>query len=312
MRVWLDTDIGSDVDDALALAYVVRHPDLELVGLSTVFGDLAVRTAIARRLLAMAGAEDVPVVAGLEVPLTPGKRGIMFGHEGLGMLDEPSPRLRVADETGGETRVGELMAAVDDAAPDVIVAIGPLTNVAAMVRAGATLAPLAIMGGKLSDDMLPGMVPEIPEWNWFCDPEAVQTVLAAEHEQPPIVVPAEITFQTRLATGDVDALAEGDALTATLATLCGHWLELQRSAFDRPEPRVALHDPLTAGVLVEPNLCTFAPREIAVDDRGATTLVGTGTGTVTAAVGVDPEAVRRHLMDWLLPPHRLGSISGGV
>ncbi len=40
MRIWIDTDIGTDVDDALALAHVLRHPDLELVGVSTVFGDL--------------------------------------------------------------------------------------------------------------------------------------------------------------------------------------------------------------------------------------------------------------------------------
>jgi len=79
MRIWLDTDIGSDVDDALALAYVLRHPELELVGISTVFGDTELRTRITRVLLEKAGATAVPVISGLGLPLTPGKKGVMFG-----------------------------------------------------------------------------------------------------------------------------------------------------------------------------------------------------------------------------------------
>ena len=55
MRLWIDTDVGSDVDDALAIAYALRHPALELVGVSTVFGDVALRGRIASRLLALGG-----------------------------------------------------------------------------------------------------------------------------------------------------------------------------------------------------------------------------------------------------------------
>ena len=300
MRLWIDTDIGSDVDDALALAYVLRHPDLDLVGVSTAFGDVALRSEIARRLLTIAGADDVPVISGLGVPITERKRGIMFGHEGKGLLDDPRPILRVSDQDAADSSISTLIAAVDRAEPDVILAIGPLTNLAAMVRAGAELPPLAIMGGKLTDVMLAGMVAEIPEWNWFCDPLAVQTVLAADHRRPPVVVPAEVTFRTQLAIGDVDALADGDELTAAISRLCVHWLELQQHTFDRAEPRVALHDPLTAAVLVEDSLCTFAPHSIAVDDQGATHHAGVDVHPVTAATDVDPEAVRRHLMSILL------------
>ena len=70
MRIWIDTDIGSDVDDALALAYVVRHPELELAGVSTVFGDTPLRTRIASELLARTGDANAPVVTGLGLPLT--------------------------------------------------------------------------------------------------------------------------------------------------------------------------------------------------------------------------------------------------
>ena len=93
MRLWIDTDVGSDVDDALAIAYALRHPALELVGVSTVFGDVALRARIAERLLALAGRADIPVVEGLGAPLTPRRRGRMFGHEGIGIVDDPRPRM---------------------------------------------------------------------------------------------------------------------------------------------------------------------------------------------------------------------------
>ena len=75
MRIWIDTDLGSDVDDALALAYALRHPELELVGVSTVFGDVSLRTRITRALLEVAGQASVPVVTGLGAPLTPSRKG---------------------------------------------------------------------------------------------------------------------------------------------------------------------------------------------------------------------------------------------
>jgi len=309
MRVWLDTDIGSDVDDALAVAYALRHPDLEVVGISTVFGDLAIRNAIAEALLDVArqdrslASRSIPVLPGLGVPLSERKRGIMFGHEGLGLLDEPDPTLRLSEEPGGEqrarNRVEVLAEAVDAAAPDAIVAIGPLTNLAALGDTGVALPRLVIMGGKLTDVILEGMVPEIPEWNWFCDPLAVAKVLDADHLEPPLIVPAEVTFKTRFVDGDIARLASGDGLAATLAILCDHWLALQRDSFGRTTPRVALHDPLTAAVLVEPSLCDYATRSIKVDDRGASRHDDDGT-VVVAATSVDAGAVRAHVLDVIL------------
>ena len=74
MRLWIDTDIGSDVDDALTLAYALRHDEIEVVGISTVFGDVALRTEIAKTLLALEARSDVPVVTGLGAPCESTKR----------------------------------------------------------------------------------------------------------------------------------------------------------------------------------------------------------------------------------------------
>ncbi len=63
MRLWIDTDIGTDVDDALAIGYALRHPDIELVGVSTVFGDVELRARMVEELLRRASAAPCPVLA---------------------------------------------------------------------------------------------------------------------------------------------------------------------------------------------------------------------------------------------------------
>jgi purine nucleosidase len=309
VRIWIDTDIGSDVDDALALGYVLRHPGFELVGVSTVFGDVALRTRIAEALLEKADAPDVPVVTGLGKPLTERRNGVMFGHEGEGIVEAPAPAMRTEAEAGAPVRREALARALDAARPDVVLAIGPLTNLGALAADGVPLPPLAIMGGKLEDVMLEGMVPQISEWNWWCDPLAVQNVLAAPRDVLPRVVPAEVTFRTELAPGDVGRLAGGDALACALAALCEVWLTVQVERFNSKRPRVALHDPLTAAVLVEPGLCPFATRCIQVDDHGAAHSAP-GAPNVEAATDVDVAALRQHLMQTWLPA--IGSTPSGA
>jgi purine nucleosidase len=300
VRIWIDTDIGTDVDDALALAYVLRHPGFELVGVSTVFGDVVLRTRIAEALLEKADAAGTPVVTGLGKPLTERRQGILFGHEGKGILEAPAHSLRTEVETDGPARREALADALEAAAPDVVLAIGPLTNLGALAADGVTLPPLAIMGGKLEDVMLEGMSPHISEWNWWCDPVAVQHVLAAPHTTPPRVVPAEVTFRTELEDGDVARLAEGDELALSLAVLCDVWLTTQAEKLGARRPRVALHDPLTAAVLVEPGLCPFATRRIRVDEQGTASPAPDAT-EIVAATDVDTEALRGHLMETWLP-----------
>ncbi len=299
MRVWIDTDLGSDVDDALALAYALRHPQLDLVGVSTVFGDVALRTRLVHALLDAAGETSIPVCTGLGKPLSAARPGVMFGHEGRGVFDDASPILRIDEpEADASSRIDAIGAALDAARPDVMVCIGPLSNVGALAERGITLPRLAIMGGKTRDVMLPGMIPAIEEWNWHCDPRAVQATLAAAHARPPRVVPAEVTFRTSLAKGDVERLAGGDALARALSVLCGIWLEALRTRFGAPDPRVALHDPLTIATLVRDGLCPFEEVQLEMDDEGRTTR-GRGTRT-EVATDVDLEATRTHLMEtWL-------------
>jgi purine nucleosidase len=300
LRIWIDTDLGTDVDDALALAYALKHPQLELVGVSTVFGDVELRTRMVRELLRRADRSDVPVLTGLGKPLAPGRTGLMLGHEGLGLLEDPAPRLRTTEtELDAAERVESLARALQEARPDFLVAIGPMTNVGALAASGAALPPLAIMGGKLEDVMLEGMVAGIEEWNWFCDPLAVQQTLGAAHSSLPRIVPAEVTWRTALADGDVEKLGGANPLARALSSLCEEWLVALRDRLGARNPRVALHDPLTVAVLVEPELCPFESLEIRVDQEGRTERVS-GGASVEVAIGVENEALREHLMEvWL-------------
>lgn len=303
MRIWIDTDIGTDVDDALTLAYTLRHPGFDVVGISTVFGDVDLRSQIAVELLHISGVpghRDVPVVTGLGVPISPHRHGLMFGHEGEGLIVDAEPKRKIEEEPDAGAKLDRLAAALEMARPDVILAIGPLTNLAALLNAGVSLPHLAIMGGKLQDVMLPGMVPNIPEWNWFCDPVSVQVVVDAKHATLPRIIPAEVTFATQLDDGDVSLLSEGDALAQMLSKLSTVWLDVLRTRMSAESPRIALHDPLTAATLVEPGLCHFEERRIEVDGVGASR-PARGPDNIEAAIDVDNAALRDHLMKTWLP-----------
>jgi len=301
MRIWLDTDLGSDVDDALALAYALHHPEIELVGISTVFGDVELRTQCVEALLKIEGDLSIPVLTGLGKPLTDRRAGVMFGHEGKGLLNDPKPRMKITTESEslGNSRIAALAEKLDRVKPDCLVAIGPLTNLGALLSAGAALPPLAIMGGKSENAEIPGMNDRIAEWNLFSDPVAARSVFGAESERPSRVAPAEVTFRTALEESDLEQLSGGNPLCTALRTLCDYWLDFLASGFGMPEPRVALHDPLTIAWLMEPTLCPFESRRVDVDDKG-NLISGQGPANIEIATDVDNRALRAHLLEtWL-------------
>lgn len=305
-RIWIDTDLGTDVDDALALAFALRHPELELVGVSTVFGDVELRARMAEALLRLGGAADTPVLAGLGKPMTEGRIGLMFGHEGRGLLEGAPVRLRTESNPSARKRVDALARAIERARPDALVAIGPLTNVAALIRAGVALPRLSVMGGKTRPVQTSGMTPAIEEWNWHCDPDAVAILL--DQEPPPVglprVFPAEITFRTGISPQDHQTLDAGDPLCRTLASLGRIWLEtLERLGVRDPE--IVLHDPLTVASVPVPDLCPMRPvrLEFTQDARCVRTA---GSPNVEVAEEVDGQRTCDLVLGTLLRGQRSG------
>ena len=88
VRILLDTDIGSDVDDAMALCFALRSPEIALEGVTTVYGDVGLRARIAMKLIALSGAGAIPVRAGIARPLLRERPVHWMGHEGEGILTD--------------------------------------------------------------------------------------------------------------------------------------------------------------------------------------------------------------------------------
>jgi purine nucleosidase len=299
-RIWIDTDIGTDVDDAFALAFALRHREIEVAGVSTVFGDVELRRRMVEELLALAGEPDCPVQMGLGKPLAEGRAGLMLGHEGRGLLADPAPRRRVESDPDAERRVAALAEALAAARPDALVAIGPLTNVGALLRAGARLPRLTIMGGKTTSDAIPDTLPGVEEWNWLCDPAAVRILLDGPPQAAglPRIVPAEVTHRTQLPESERRRLGEGDALCRALLALSEIWLETQ-AELGFPRPSVKLHDPLTVATLLDAALCPMEPARLAISEAGETSRLP-GEPNVEVARDVEPDGLIRLLMETLL------------
>lgn len=260
-RIILDTDMGSDVDDALCLALALAAPELELVAVTHVCGDTRLRAQISRRLLDLAGRTDVPVYAGRSRPLGGGDRFVWFGHEGVGILDgaaTPIPDADAVDVLCGSFRAGGDLE---------LVTVGPLTNVAAALAAEPGLAGrirrLTLMGGYVRGATYGGVAfPPAYDYNLCADPDAAVRVLSAGI--PTRMIPIDVTMQVWLAERDVRAMAASSSgLHNALARAVRRWspgmnASLVGAGADPGIDNAAfLHDPLALACAYDESFCTF-------------------------------------------------------
>jgi purine nucleosidase len=255
----LDTDIGSDVDDALALAYALRHPDLELRAVTTVSADTAARARIAARLLALEGRDDVVVAAGVGG----NAEGTWFGHEGVGLPAGPEVSV------DGRHAVDVLLDLSREPNPPVVATVGMQSNVAAAVVGDPEYPKrvplLAVMGGIFRPFDRYGIRLESGDHNLVCDPEASAVSLDAGF--PTLYVPLDVTFRVTLRTPHLDRLRAGDDLCQALARLCDVWRSVMhaRAGGTVPDDVVAvLHDPLTVACVVTRDFVTVETRPVRV------------------------------------------------
>jgi purine nucleosidase len=143
----LDTDIGTDVDDAYALVLAARSPQLDLRAVTTVYGNVAIRSAMTRKLLMMMGREEVPVALGEEKPFD-GKEIHWGGWEGKGVLAEEEI-VKGVSQTRAPDLISEILSRADEKI--VVVSVGGLTNIAVALRKQPSLQAkierFVIMGG---------------------------------------------------------------------------------------------------------------------------------------------------------------------
>jgi inosine-uridine nucleoside N-ribohydrolase len=256
----IDTDIGADPDDALALILALASPEVDVRGVTIVSGDVRWRARIATRLLGMAGRSDVPVFLGRGDPHQ------MSGAEGKGLLDRPydGPVARVQP-----TPAVDWLLSASRRGSFHLAAIGPLTNVAAAIEAdpefASRLLGLTVMGGLLDERAMPlawrRAIEERgpgawPDYNTMCDPAAALAV--ARCGIPITWVTLDVTMRAPLRAAARGLLPPVHPLGVALGRMIDAW---QASWFptalpppDDPSPVPAdavaiLHDPLAVASL---------------------------------------------------------------
>ncbi|MHB8509310.1 MAG: nucleoside hydrolase [Candidatus Dormibacteria bacterium] len=256
-----DTDIGTDVDDALALAYILATPDLELVAVSVTSGPVDIRARVAARLLGLAGRPEVPVVIGNPERLQPTKLPTHLGHEGTGLLELP---FSGTEATVVKLGTSAFLSAVSLSRPTHLVTTGPLTAVAHAILAdpglAGRLAAIHTMGGAVDRRRLPDpwrsdmtKDPVDMDYNTACDPAAALVV--ATSGASITWTPIEITMQTPLRRPQLDRIAAiGHPFTDALVQLADVWHQRFMKALGNPwggdETVAVLHDPLTVSALL--------------------------------------------------------------
>jgi inosine-uridine nucleoside N-ribohydrolase len=276
--VLLDTDIGDDIDDAFALALVLQSPEVDLRGVTTVFGDAHTRALLVCRLLHEVGRDDIPVASGSPPRVRPEIRG-QFQY-GL----RPCFRKRPVREPAVEFLYQELKAHPGKLT---LLAVGPLTNVSRLLRKHPDCKPwikrIVLMGGAVRVGYKNKPPVEV-EWNIKCDIKAAQTVFRSG--VPLVVAPLDATTALKLKEARRSRLfAAGTALTWQLQALYQLW--------DQPTP--TLFDPVAAALCFEEKFCTLEPLRLEVDDRGFTRPV---KGKPNARVATSIR--REEFLSWLV------------
>ena len=233
----IDTDPG--VDDAVALMLAATSPEVQLLGVTTVFGNASVEvtTANALRLRALAGRDQLPVAAGAARPMVyPRQERSMCWHgaDGLGgradLLPAPNGPL---EPLGAVTLMATLLRSA--VVPVTLVAIGPLTNIALLLAVNPDVKPrigrIVAMGGDLSGP--PAEINTV-EFNIGSDPEAARRVLI-EEDVPTTLVPLNLTRRAALSSAWLTELAAAGPRCAALAGV------VEAAGKNRPGP-MALHD----------------------------------------------------------------------
>lgn len=259
-RVILDTDIGSDVDDALALALILKSDELKLEAVTVVHGDLDIRARIAMKMLSLAGAGDIPVAKGIEKPLLMDRPVFWTGHEGEGILTPEDRDLKPASTHAIDLIVSKIMEAKGEIT---IIAIGPLTNIAAAIirepRITEYVRDIFIMGGVTR--LFNGMNLPYREHNIRCDPEAAKIVFNSG--MPITMVPLDVTMKTSINRDDLKVISSMKTpFTDAIVSMVERYLEF------RGRDYTWLHDPLAVAVSIDETLVRIVDMKVLVETRG--------------------------------------------
>lgn len=251
-KLLIDTDMGADVDDSLAVYAATKYPEVELVGITTVSGNVWERGRLVKKLLSLLGV-DVPVYCGcpdtVEKPKNKEAHTMFFEED---LLEE-----RYTPDEGG---VEFIIECAKKYKKDLtVLAIGPLTNVALAIKKApevmAQVGRIVLMGGTFFS--------ATPEWNIFCDPVAAEIVFGSGIET--YCLGTDVTRKTRLPfhlQEEVVGYASEDGARGLVGKHAKAWMDTRKYA-------ITLHDPLALYAIIRPKWLHFKKQRIAVECVGS-------------------------------------------
>ena len=249
----LDTDIGSDVDDALALAMLLGCDSINLLGITTVYGDTKLRAQIAQHLCHIAG-RSFPTFIGVQTPLS-GREVWVSGSEGKDFLHLSNY------QPEAKSAVDFLIETVNSAPGQIeILAIGPLSNIATAIQQSLdfthNLKHLWIMGGDFTESKV--------EHNFKCDVTAAKVVM--ESSIPITILDLPSSQKTMIESTEIEEIKGSGKLGDILYSQIMNWIQPRQQDWTTP------HDPIASLAIIRPDLFEFSA-------KGSVSIAKDGTST---------------------------------
>lgn len=254
-KMILDLDTG--VDDALAIAYAVAAPDVDLIGIVSSYGNnlLNVCAENSLKLLELLGQPDVPVYLGLPHSSTSDHFDVMqvskdiHGDNGIGDVELPAPKRQVETESGVDFYIEAAHKYGKDL---IIIPTGPMTNLAAALKKDSSIADLignvTFMGGALTVE---GNVTDVAEANINQDAKAANEVLTSK--LPLTMVGLDVTLRTLLTKKETQQWRDlGTKAGKAYADITDFYIDAYYN-LNIDKNGCALHDPLAVGVSLDPS-----------------------------------------------------------
>ena len=288
-KILLDTDIGSDIDDAICLAYLLNQPRCELLGITTVSGESDKRAMMASVICKMAGRPDIPIFPGTELPLlTPQKQPVAYQAERLSNWEHQSVfpknehiefmRSTIKKYPGEVTLLG----------------IGPMTNIALLFSIDpeipSMLKQLVIMCGIFTYKT--PLYTCLTEWNASCDPYATAVMYNAPVKTIKSVGLDVTTHVTMPKSEFAEKVKENNAFKPVVDFM----------SVKNPDGFITFHDPLAATVIFDDTICGFQRGEIETDIessrlKGLLYFTESPDGKNEIALQVDSDKFFSHFLD---------------
>ena len=266
-KIIIDTDPG--IDDAMAIFFALQSPELEVLGLTAVFGNGGVENTASNaiRILETAGRADIPVAMGANTPLVIPKRfdggASVHGRDGLGNAGEqlPQPQGQPISQSAAAFIVETVMANPGEVT---LVPIGPLTNIALALRLEPAIVDavkgISLMGGSA---FVGGNVTAAAEANLYNDPHAAAIVFAADW--PITMAGWDVNQRFHMIPAYLDQLcALGNPATDFIEAI----YPCLQAFVQLPEQAIDVPDLLAVAHLVDPTLFTAKRYPIYVETKG--------------------------------------------